>query len=193
MRTKYPIIGLSGTNGSGKDTVGQIIANEFNYKFISVTNLLREEAVKRGLDISRENTRLISGEWRKEFGEAVLIDEAQKNYESLSDNFEGLIISSLRNSKESEKVHMLGGLVLWVDADPRLRYDRIKKNIDSRGRAVNDDISFDQFLIEDQSEMKLSKTNNTLNMAEVKKQADYIVINESSLESLKEQIFTIFH
>lgn len=193
MNIKYPIIGLSGTNGSGKDTVGKIIADELNYKFISVSDLLRDETIKRGLDISRENTRMISGEWRKEFGESVLIEKALTSYELLENVFSGLIISSLRNSKESERVHQLGGLVVWIDADPRLRYDRVKQNINSRGRQVNDNISFEQFLVDNQTEMKISKTNSTLNMAEVKKQSDHIIINEGSLQSLKEQILTIFH
>ncbi|MEJ0072722.1 MAG: AAA family ATPase [Candidatus Saccharibacteria bacterium] len=60
------LIGLSGTNGSGKDTVGSMIAEKYNYLFISVSDLLRAELRRRGLLIIRENTRELSAEWRRE-------------------------------------------------------------------------------------------------------------------------------
>jgi broad-specificity NMP kinase len=36
------IIGLSGTNGAGKDAAGHTLALKHNYLFVSVTDLLRE-------------------------------------------------------------------------------------------------------------------------------------------------------
>jgi cytidylate kinase len=75
------IIGISGSNGSGKDTVGHILANQFGYLFISVTELLRAEARKRELPVEREVLRTISAEWRREQGLGVLIDKAVEHYQ----------------------------------------------------------------------------------------------------------------
>ena len=61
------IIGLSGTNGSGKDTVGEMLAAQHGYLFVSVSDLLREEARRRNLPVTREVLRTISAEWRREF------------------------------------------------------------------------------------------------------------------------------
>ncbi len=43
------IIGVSGTNGSGKDTIGHLLAERHNWLFISMTDMLRDELEKRGL------------------------------------------------------------------------------------------------------------------------------------------------
>jgi len=40
MKDGLKIIGLAGTNGSGKDTVGHILADKHGYLFVSVVELL---------------------------------------------------------------------------------------------------------------------------------------------------------
>ncbi len=69
---KLWVIGLSGTNGAGKDTVGEMLAAHHNYMFISVTELLRKEARRRYLPVERGVLRAISTEWRRELGLGVL-------------------------------------------------------------------------------------------------------------------------
>jgi dephospho-CoA kinase len=180
------LIGLSGTNGAGKDTVGEILAEKFGYLFISMTDMLREEALSRGLDTSREVLRTISAEWRRELGLGVLIDKSIAHYEKLGGDskFSGLVLASLRNPGENDRVHELGGDVIWIDADPHVRYDRIF----SRSRA-DDPTSFEQFMIDDQSEMKHSGDNATLSMADVKDKSDKVFMNEyDNLQDLFEQI-----
>ena len=43
------IIGIAGTNGSGKDSLGEILAKNYGYMFVSGADFLRDEAKKRGL------------------------------------------------------------------------------------------------------------------------------------------------
>lgn len=182
------LIGLSGTNGAGKDTVGEILAEKFGFLFISMTDMLREEAHARGLDTSREVLRTISAEWRRESGLGVLIDKSIAHYDKLGgDNkYAGLVLASLRNPGENDRVHELGGEVIWIDADPRIRYDRIF----SRSRS-DDPANFEQFLIDDQSEMKHSGDKATLSMADVKDKSDKIFVNEyESTEELSAHIKT---
>ncbi len=169
------LIGLSGTNGSGKDTIGQILANEYNYLFISVTDMIREEALSRGLDTSREVLRTISAEWRRQRGLGVLIDKAIEKYQSLGgdEKFAGLVVASLRNPGENDRVHELGGQVIWIDAAPHIRYDRIS----SRSR-VDDPTTFEQFQANDEAEMKHSGDKATLSMADVKDKSDKVFLNE---------------
>ena len=52
-----------------------MLAHHHNYMFISVTDLLRNEARRRGLPVVRENLRTISAEWRRELGLGVLVDK----------------------------------------------------------------------------------------------------------------------
>lgn len=180
------LIGLSGTNGAGKDTVGEILAEKFGFLFISMTDMLREEALSRGLETSREVLRTISAEWRRESGLGVLIDKSIAHYEKLGgdDKYNGLVVASLRNPGENDRVHELGGQVVWIDADPRVRYNRIF----SRSRA-DDPTTFEQFMIHDKSEMKHSGDKATLSMEDVKEKSDKVFLNEyDNLNNLSEQI-----
>ncbi len=193
MNSKYQLIGISGTNGSGKDTVADIIVKTFNFKFISVSQLLRDEAIKRTLSADRSNTRLISSEWREKYGPSVLVDRAIAEFDQLKSNFNGLIISSIRNSGEVEKIHQLKGVVIWIDANPRFRFDRIQSNLMIRSRPEDDKISFEKFLDDERTEMYLSATNTTLDMNNVKQQADFNIINESSIDQLKSELLQILN
>lgn len=183
------LIGISGTNGSGKDTAGSILAGQFGYLFLSVTDALREEAKRRGLEPERENLRTVSAEWRREFGLAVLVDKAVERYHQAGSDKAGLAIASLRNPAEADRVHELGGIVLWLDADPRLRYDRIQAHLRERNRSYEDDKSFETFLAEEQAEMHASGDAATLDMAAVKAKADVTIINAfDTPESLAQEL-----
>lgn len=174
------IIGLSGTNGSGKDTVGHILAQKHDFLFISVTDLLRAEAVRRGLSVDRENLRTISAEWRRELGLGVLVDKAVAEYQTVKDKYKGVAIASLRNPGEADRLHEFGGVVVWVDADPHTRYDRIQANATTRGRAEEDNKTYEQFLAEEAAEMHPSGDEATLDMAGVKAKANVFLENNST-------------
>lgn len=180
------LIGLAGTNGSGKDTVGQILAEKHGWMFVSVSDLLRDECRKRGLEVARENLRSISTEWRREGGLGVLIDKAVESYNKSADRYKGLAISSLRNPGESARVKEIGGINVWVDADPRIRYERIQRA--ERGRGGEDDKTYEEFLAEEQAEMQHNGDEATLNMAGVKALADITILNESDLASLENAV-----
>ncbi|MCX6727440.1 MAG: AAA family ATPase [Candidatus Saccharibacteria bacterium] len=169
------IIGLSGTNGSGKDTVGHLLEEKHGYLFADATAMLGAELDKRGLTHERVNKAALSAEWRRESGMGVIIDKALEMFNA--GDYKGLIVGSLRHPGEADRVHEIGGMVLWVDADPQIRYDRISAN--NRGR-VEDQKTFEQFLAEEASEMSPSGDAATLNMGAVKEQADYVIQNNGN-------------
>jgi dephospho-CoA kinase len=181
------IIGTSGTNGSGKDTVGQLLAEMHNLLFISVSDLLRIECRKRGLEVVRENLRAISAEWRREFGLGVLVDKAVELAEERG-GYDGVVASPMRNVGEAQHLKDLGGTLIWVDADPRIRYERIRSA--NRGRAGEDDKTYEEFLAEQEAEMYPNDPNDpsVLNMAGVQKLADITIVNESDFATLGEKV-----
>lgn len=176
------IIGLSGTNGSGKDTVGQMLAERHNFLFISATDMLRDEARRRGQEPTREILRTISAEWRRESGSlGVLIDKSIEQYKQVTSEFlGGLVIASLRNPGEAERVHQLGGVVVWADAAQKIRYDRIMANKAERSRAGEDNKTFEEFKAEEAIEMSTSGDKATLNMQGVKELSDIFLENNGS-------------
>lgn len=178
MNNKSQIIGLSGTNGSGKDSAGHLLAEHHGYLFVSVTDILRNELKKRGQEVTRENLRALSAEWRRQSGLGVLIDMAVEQYNVVKDRYAGLVISSLRNSGEADRLHELGGTVLWIDADPKIRYERIE----GRGRGAEDRRTYEQFQSDEKAEMNTPVGGDAANldMAEVKHRADVVLQNDSN-------------
>lgn len=175
------LIGIAGTNGSGKDTIGSLLMNNYNFMFISVSDILRAELQRQGLSTARENARDLSANWRRQYGLGVLITKAQAIFEASQQAYNGLAIASLRNPGEVDEVHKLGGKVLWVDADPKLRYQRIQQNLHLRGatRQENDNKSFAEFMAEELIEMNFQQGSDqaSLSMQAVKDKSDLFIDN----------------
>ena len=184
--TAYKIIGIAGTNGSGKDTVGQLLMQEHKYLFVSGSDMLRNELKKQKKPLTRENTRLLSSEWRRQYGLGIMIDKAREVFISLGgeQSYNGLAIASLRSPAEADRVHEYGGIVIWLDADPKVRYERIRENASSRGsdRAVVDNVSFSDFIADEMIEMGQPNSNDptTLSMSAVKAKSDKVLVNEGN-------------
>jgi cytidylate kinase len=181
MALDLKIIGISGTNGAGKDAVGLTLADRHSYLFVSVTDLLRAELNRRGLPVDRVHLRELSAEWRRQHGYGVLVDRAIEEFDKLKGRYVGVAIASLRNPAEADRIHELGGVVLWIDADAHTRYERIQNNAEARARAGEDSKTFEEFLAEEQAEMiNTSGDSAALNMSEVKKRADIILDNDQT-------------
>jgi adenylate kinase family enzyme len=104
------IIGISGTNGSGKDSLGQMLAERHGWLFVSVTDILRDELKKRSLPVERENMRNLSAEWNREHGPGVLVNMAVKKFKESDGNYQGLAIASLRRASEAKRLGRENGL-----------------------------------------------------------------------------------
>lgn len=176
------LIGLSGTNGSGKDTIAHMLVERHKFLFISGSDMLRDEARARGQEPTRDILRTISAEWRREAGHmGVLIDKAIDLYKQVEAQYPGgLVIASVRNPGEADRIHELDGEMVWADADQRVRYDRIISHAQDRGRAGEDDKTFEQFQEEEAAEMTTTGDAATLNMSAVKERCDITVLNEGN-------------
>ena len=177
------IVGVAGTNASGKDTLGTLRAIIQNAQFVSLSDILRHELDLRGLPHERENLRTLGNEWRSEFGPGVLAEKTIERYEAekTEEGFTGLTITSIRHPKEAEAIKAVGGVIIWVDADRHVRYERIqKRNLDR----PEDQKTFEQFADEEDIEMQHVEGNDSSpNMGGVRDMADIAIINEyASLE-----------
>lgn len=179
----FKVIGIGGTNGSGKDTLAQILVNDYGWLFVSVSDILRTELKNRELAIERQNLSALSAEWRREHSLGYLIDKAVEIYKPQAGGYNGLAISSLRSFGEADRVHQLGGQVVWVDAPAKLRYERVY----TRQRSSEDAKTFEQFQAEEQTEKEHTGDQTTLNWQGVKDRADIFITNDSnSLEEFKQ-------
>lgn len=183
------IIGIAGTNGAGKDTVGLILHKNHGYLFVSVTDVLRSELKRQGFPQDREHLRELSASWRRQFGYGVLVDRAMDVFNAQpKGKYKGVAIASLRNPHEVERVHELGGKVWWLDADPLLRFTRIRANAATRARAEEDEKTFEEFLAEEKAEMYSSGDEATLNMSAVRDKADIMMDGGVHISMVEQEV-----
>jgi dephospho-CoA kinase len=171
------IVGIAGTNASGKDTLGHVRARLANAKMVSLSDILRRELDQRGLSHERENLRQVGDEWRTAEGPQVLAVRTIDLYNSEKDEagYKGLTVTSIRNAEEARAIQQAGGKIIWVDADRRLRYERIRsRNLDR----PEDQKTYEQFVAEEEAELNPTEGNTLLNMGAVRDIADITIINE---------------
>jgi cytidylate kinase len=183
------IFGLGGTNGSGKDTVAQMLAERHGFLNASATEMFLVELKKRGWPIDREHKSKLSAEWRREFGMGVIVDKALEIFKANPSKYKGIIVGSLRHPGETDRIHELGGKQIWVDADPKIRYERIQKSLNERATTHDEQgKTFEEFLTEEKREMTPIGDAATLNTLAVKSRADIFITNDGDdIDSFKDK------
>jgi len=142
------IIGVVGTNASGKDTAAEFISKKLVWPALSMSDELRAIARNRGLGTDRSTLQKLGNELREEHGGDYI---SRLILEKYSDNF---VVSSIRNPQEIDPFRKSGRFVLvMVNADAKVRYDRAK----SRMRSDEDMVSFEEFIATEQYELDGAK------------------------------------
>ncbi len=98
---------------------------------------------------------------------------------------------SIRRPDEARAIQDAGGYVLWIDADRKIRYDRVFNG--NRGR-VTDNKSYEQFCAEEDREMNPESDDPfVLNMGGVKEIADIHLKNDfESREAFENDLINRF-
>jgi len=170
------IIGISGTLGSGKDTVAQYLVKK-GWQHISLSDLIRKEAKKRGIGWDRDSLRNFANLLKAESGGDALAKMAVKQKKK-----ENLAISSVRKPEEVDYLQSISGFRLfYVDAPIKLRYKRIV----SRARIGDTTITLQDLKKQEHTEMS-GKSSQVLSYC--KDHADVIIDNSKSLKDLYKQI-----
>jgi cytidylate kinase len=171
------IIGLAGTNGAGKDTLGDLRFDRNGARKVSLSDILRTEATKRGLSHERSNLGAIGDEWGRKLGAGALsIMTIQDFLETRTHSETGLSAVSIRRVEEGRAIQAAGGTLLWIDADRMVRYRRILNA--NRGR-VTDFKTFEEFCAEEDKEMHPKSDDPfEMDMAGVRDMADIHLLNE---------------
>ena len=173
------MLGITGTNGAGKGTVVEYLIKEKGFKHFSATGLITEEIINRNMPVNRDTMILVGNDLRAEFGAGYIAEELIKRAEKNEGNS---IIESIRTLGEVEKLKEKGGIILAIDADQKLRYERNKK----RG-GEKDGVIFEEFAEQERREME-SEDPNKQNLLACRKEADYLIENNGSVEELNKKI-----
>lgn len=173
------IIGITGTLGAGKGTVVDYLVREKGFRHYSVRGFLREELEKRSMPVNRDTLTAIANTLRASHGPAYIAEEL---FLQAKDAGENAIIESIRTPGEISALRNHDHFyLLAIDADPRIRYQRIRKR-----NSETDKISYSVFIANEQREMHTSDPNKQ-NLAECIRQADHVINNDGSLRMLHEE------
>ena len=180
------IIGVSGTNGAGKDTFSNYVARRAKGMQVGLGHVLRDQ-LPADTPPTRENLARFSAKLREEHGLAVLVDFAVFKFKATDSG--SLVVNGIRHPAEAKRIKEIGGLMLWIDAPILLRYRRITEN--NRNR-IEDQVSFEEFQAQEQKEMT-SSTESSVNLTVVKGLADLAIINsydnQEEFESKIDELF----
>lgn len=188
------IYGVAGTNGSGKDTILDVM-NETGFFTFNVGDALRQISMavmgttQRGGNDSP--TGRIANSQRSLYDGGMvtigLIDYWSRILHMPHElQPKGLVMGSIRAVGEVKTLKDFGGKLIVVDADSKVRYRRLI----GRGRDYEKQISFEQFMKEEDAEMARGETDPTkFGMAQVMTMGDITIDNsEDNLDSFKTSI-----
>ena len=178
------LFGVAGSNGSGKDTVLSVLGDAGFFVF-NTGDALRQittavmGTTQRGGNNSPTGT--IANAQRSTYpGGMVTVGMVDYWTRILHMPEElrpkGLAIGSIRSVSEVKTLKEFGGKLIVVDADPKVRYERIVL----RGRAYEKEISFERFMSEDEAEMGKDETDPTkFGLAQVIGMGDVTIDNSN--------------
>ncbi len=173
------IIGIAGTLGAGKGTVVEYL-KEKGFEHYSVSGYLKSVLNERGLPADRPHLSAQADEFDAEYNGGVLEVIYNKMQSELGEDF---ILEAIHRVSEAEYIRSVGGVMLGVDAEPRVRFERTK----IRQEGNKDVATFEEFL-ENMSREEDGKGSGTPNINAVLKSADFVVQNNGTLEELHEQV-----
>jgi dephospho-CoA kinase len=173
------IIGITGTDGAGKGTVVRYLVDQKGFTHYSSRKHILEEIEKQGLETDRNQMRLTGNELRETFGNDVIVSKSLVQMEQ--DGVEHAVIESLRTVAEAETLKREGGILLAVDADQALRFQRVQER-----RSETDKVSFEEFVAHENLESD-DPNPHGMQKKRVVEMADYTILNNGSLTELEKQ------
>jgi len=169
------VVSIVGMAGAGKSEVARVF-EENGFVSIRFGDLTDDEIKKRGLEINEKNERYIRELLRKQHGMSAYaklnlprIDEASKHSDVVIDGLYSWEEYTFLKSYYQEDFYVVA---VW--ASPRTRYARLTSRL-------NRCLTLEEAASRDRAEIENINKGGPIAMA------DFIIINESSLENLEKE------
>ncbi|OGY45612.1 MAG: hypothetical protein A3A24_01685 [Candidatus Buchananbacteria bacterium RIFCSPLOWO2_01_FULL_46_12] len=177
---KQIILGLIGQVAAGKGTITDYLKKNYQAVSFRFSDPLRETLDCYDLEISRDNMQKISTLLRSNFGENILAKAMAKRVKN--SNQEMIIIDGVRRQTDLDHLRDLPGFnLIYITADPKIRYQRYVKRNENIG---DDKLDFAQFEAKDQAEAESQ-------IPGVGQTAKYKIDNDGTIEQLYDQVESI--
>jgi len=174
------IIGLAGTFAAGKDTISDALGKDFGYHHISTGDMVRELAQKRHSSVERPILYETAQELRREEGPGALVIEALKHPDR------PLVITGLRSLGEANEIKKAGGLLVFVDAPIKIRYERMQ----SRARDEETRLSLEAFKAFEETELCSGESDSDFNIRGIGEMSDVKIDSSRELNEFISDAYT---
>lgn len=169
MNVPHKLIGLTGTNGSGKGEAAAFFT-QHGFAYFSLSDLIREKLKEQNIEPSRDNLISMGNTMREQLGPDILARQVMKKITHNS------VIDSIRNPKEILYLKRIKNFILLaIDAPAAIRYERVK----NRGR--NESASSLQEFIEKEAQ-EMSSNSSHQQLKQCMQMADVTITNAGSLD-----------
>ena len=169
------VIGVVGMPGSGKGVVDDV-AKELGFSVVIMGDIIREEAVKRGLEPTSENVGRIMLQIRREEGPAVVAERCIPRIKSAES--QGIVVEGIRSLAEVEvfRREFPKFKLLSIHSSPETRFQRTFNR-----RRSDDPSNWQVFADRDLRELKVG-------IGSAIAIADHVIPNEGSLRQFKMRV-----
>ena len=172
------IIAITGTLGSGKGTVVEYLKAK-GFKHYSASGFITEEILRRGLPVNRDTMTATGEDLRALHGADYIFRSLLER--ALAGGGDA-IIESIRTTGEVATIKANNIMLLGVDADPAVRYERAV----ARG-SEKDNVSFEKFMADEERE-SISETPERMNLRKCLALADVVIMNDGTPEELHTKV-----
>jgi dephospho-CoA kinase len=170
------VLGIAGSFASGKGTVVDYLVQRKGFSHFSASGFITEEIEHRSLPLHRDSMIFVANDLRQKNGPTFIIDSLFERAGKVDGN---VIIESLRAVAEVKRIQELGGIVLGVDADSALRYERaIGRN------SAKDSVTYEQWKAQELAESNPNDETKQ-NIFGALALADYTIMNNGTIEDLE--------
>lgn len=187
ISNKPIFIGLAGTLNAGKDSLGEMLAERHGFLHISTSDMIR--GLKKDAFGDTPEALLVRNDpfinELRQKNPGFLIDAINKQWNAQRLLYPGgFVASGIRAISEAERIKALGGVIVFVDADIKVRYERSL----TRARDKVDQQSFEDFIASEKAEMPSDTTNKFIqNIPAMREMADMVIDNsEHDIEKFKD-------
>jgi dephospho-CoA kinase len=169
------VIGLAGMPGSGKSLIVDT-ARELGYAVVVMGDVVRQETINRGFELTPQNVGKVMLELRQKEGNFVI---AQKCVPTIQEQISNkVLVDGLRSLYEADifKEHFSRFTLVAVHASPEIRFKRL-----SNRHRSDDPKEWKVFNERDMREL-------TVGLGNVIAMAEQMIVNDNTLEQVKAKI-----
>lgn len=175
MNVDKLVIGLTGMPGAGKSVFVEA-AKSVGYVAVSMGDVIREETMKRGLELNPQNVGKVMLDLRREGGDNVVAEKCVPKIEAQVSC--KVVIDGLRSLNEVEvfRASFAGFKLIAVHAASQVRFTRLSLRVRS-----DDPKTFEVFCERDMRELGVG-VGTAIALSE------HVIVNDSSIEVFNTEV-----